>query len=331
MIDLRNESRLLVEAVLKPVQTDRFQPTGFPDLGAATYTLEDGTQMLLVESAQSMANRLETVTWDEAAGSLVPELNGLPYIHVDITEGGQKTASTASLLEAHRINSPYVLGGKLDGRAFEQVFIEEAGHRKNSPIDRAAFIRTLLKFDPSVLLHGVFMSNVEGGRMRLARLVSSFIEARGVKPAQSGGVKNDRINASGDTAAGFGNVPFSRTEYTASSIKAFFNIDLRQLQSYGLEGRAADLLLHLALFKIAKLLSGGMRLRTACDLEVESVHVTSPKGASLPDAEEAATAVRASIEACAPSFAAPRVTKLTYEMTKESAKESKKAAKNKES
>ena len=48
-----------MEADLKPLQGERFQPTGFPDLGAATYQLPDGTRMLLVESAQSMANHLE--------------------------------------------------------------------------------------------------------------------------------------------------------------------------------------------------------------------------------------------------------------------------------
>ena len=39
----------------RPVQGDRFQPTGFPSLGAATYQTKDGVK-LLVESAQSMAN-----------------------------------------------------------------------------------------------------------------------------------------------------------------------------------------------------------------------------------------------------------------------------------
>jgi CRISPR-associated protein Csb1 len=51
-------SRLLMTVPLKPVQGDRFQPTGFPSLGAATYQTSHGCQ-LLVESAQSMANRLE--------------------------------------------------------------------------------------------------------------------------------------------------------------------------------------------------------------------------------------------------------------------------------
>jgi hypothetical protein len=50
---LASVPRLLLEAHLAPVQGDRFQPAGFPDLGPATYTLPDGTDMLLVESTQS--------------------------------------------------------------------------------------------------------------------------------------------------------------------------------------------------------------------------------------------------------------------------------------
>ena len=68
---LEGAPRLLMEVRLKPVQGSRFQPTGFPDLGAATYKgvrQENGetitVESLLVESAQSMANRLESVCWD---------------------------------------------------------------------------------------------------------------------------------------------------------------------------------------------------------------------------------------------------------------------------
>ncbi|MCS6971086.1 MAG: type I-U CRISPR-associated protein Cas7, partial [Planctomycetes bacterium] len=67
MVDLQplaQETRLLFTIPLKPLQGDRFQPTGFPSLGAATYQTAEGLK-LLVESAQSMANRLETVCWDD--------------------------------------------------------------------------------------------------------------------------------------------------------------------------------------------------------------------------------------------------------------------------
>jgi len=58
---LKSAPRLLLEAKLQPIAGSRFQPTGFPDLGAAQYKSSDGVNMLLVESAQSMANRLEAV------------------------------------------------------------------------------------------------------------------------------------------------------------------------------------------------------------------------------------------------------------------------------
>jgi CRISPR-associated protein Csb1 len=100
------ESRLLVETKLKPIQGTRFQPTGFPDLGPATYTLPDGTPMLLVESAQSMANRLENVCWDANANSWIEPLRGLPFVQVKDKTG---KPLTNSILEAHRLNSPYIL------------------------------------------------------------------------------------------------------------------------------------------------------------------------------------------------------------------------------
>ena len=75
---LKDQPRLLLQAKLKPVQGSRFQPTGFPDLGAATFDGPGGVKMLLVESAQSMANRLEAVCWDITANDWVAPLKGLP-------------------------------------------------------------------------------------------------------------------------------------------------------------------------------------------------------------------------------------------------------------
>src|SRR5690606_6846781 len=104
---LERSPRLLLEADLVPIQGTRFQPTGFPDLGAAEYSSPDGSRrMLLVESAQSMANRLEAVCWDEVADDWVAPLRGLPVIKVKDLDGN---SLTNSVLEAHRLNSPYIL------------------------------------------------------------------------------------------------------------------------------------------------------------------------------------------------------------------------------
>lgn len=122
---LKNAPRLLLEAGLKPAQGDRFQPTGFADLGAAQYTTPDGTKMLLVESAQSVANRLERAVVDGDGVDLRAELKGLPYVRVDLTGQGAGVA-TSSLVEAHRLNSPFIVMNE----AFAKPFLEKSGYRK---------------------------------------------------------------------------------------------------------------------------------------------------------------------------------------------------------
>lgn len=273
--------RLLLEAHLQPLQGTRFQPTGFPNLGAATYDGPSGERMLLVESAQSMANRLETVCWDKAADDWVEKLKGLPVVKVQ-DKNGQPLTNT--VLEAHRINSPYILEGK-DKSVFNTLKSKLA-EMEEGPVDIKKLAAVLLSLDTNALIHGVFLAKSElaGGRLRLPRALSSFIEAEEVKEAQSGGVKNDHVNPSGDTGKGFGNVPFARSEFTSPKIVAYFNLDLAQLRAFGLGDAVTHLLIALSLFKIQALLNSGLRLRTACDLEVKEsgISIKRPAGFVLP-------------------------------------------------
>lgn len=274
--------RLLVEAHLEPLQGTRFQPTGFPNLGAATYDGPNGERMLLVESAQSMANRLEAVCWDKAADDWVAPLKGLPLVKVE-DENSQPL--TNSVLEAHRINSPYILESK-DKSVFDKLKTNLTG-MEEGPVDIKKLAATLLNLDINALIHGAFLAKSElaGGRLRLPRVLSSFIEAEDVREVQSGGVKNDHVNPSGDTTRGFGNVPFARSEFTAPKIVAYFNLDLGQIRAFGLGDAASDFLIAFALFKIQSLLNSGLRLRTACDLEVKNdpgIVVRRPIGFALP-------------------------------------------------
>ena len=204
-------SRLLFTVPLKPLQGDRFQPTGFPSLGAATYQTQAGPK-LLVESAQSMANRLETTCWDASANQPVAALAGIS--HVTVTRKGAFLTDT--MLEAHRLNSPYLLESKKDGSFFASLKAALGG-LESGPIDRRVLAKVLLNYDVGSLLHGVFLAKKElaGGRLRVARALSAFIEASGVRVAASGGVKNDHVNPSGEAKDGFGNVPFARDEFTA--------------------------------------------------------------------------------------------------------------------
>ncbi len=303
--------RLLLEAELTPLQGTRFQPTGFTDLGAATYDTPDGRRMCLVESAQSMANRLEKVCWDEVADDWVAPLRGLPLVKV--LDGDGKSL-TNTVLEAHRINSPYILEGN-DKTVLDQLKTDLADMEEGA-VDIRKLAAVLLRMDTNALLHGVFLAKkaLAGGRLRLPRVLSSFVEAEGAAVAQSGGVKNDHVNPSGDTSKGFGNVPFSRDEYTAAKITAYFNIDLAQIRAFGLGDMVEQLLICLALYKIRRFLDEGLRLRTACDLDLAELHVTRPDGFKLPErsALEAELPGLVSAVAAEGRFASPPVTTVTW-------------------
>lgn len=272
---LKAQPRLLMQASLHPLQGDRFQPTGFPDLGAAIYKRPNGTPMLLVESAQSMANRLEAVCWDEANDRIITALAGLPHIVVDMGKG----VTTSSIQEAHRLNSPYIINNP----TLKSEIETEVGNTESGPLDIRKLARAVLNRDVGAVLHGVFLEKV-AGRLRLQRLLSSFIEAEGAAPVTSGGVKLDRVDPSGDAAKGYGNVPFSRTEFTASKVTAYFNLDLATLRGYGFKEPENQMLIALALYKILKFLATGLRLRTACDMEAREIAVTRPAGLDLDEA-----------------------------------------------
>ncbi|NOV30938.1 type I-U CRISPR-associated RAMP protein Csb1/Cas7u [Methylomonas sp. ZR1] len=303
--------RLLIDAELQPLQGARFQPTGFPDLGAAVYDGPNGNRLLLVESAQSMANRMETVCWDAPNDDWVDALKGLPLIKV-IDNQGKPLTNTVQ--EAHRLNSAYVLEGK-DQTVFDKLKAELADMDEGA-VDLKKLAAVVLRYDANALLHGLFLAKKElaGGRLRLPRVVSSFIEAEDVNLAQSGGVKNDHVNPSGDTAKGFGNVPYSRSDYTAPKITAYFNIDLAQIRGFGLGNAVEQLLIALALYKIRAVLDFGLRLRTACDLDVKKLTVTRPTGWELPERNTLEAAIPGLIAAVAAEgrFAEPRVTQVSW-------------------
>jgi CRISPR-associated protein Csb1 len=290
---LKGATRLLMTIPLKPLQGDRFQPTGFPSLGAATYQTRDGTK-LLVESAQSMANRLEMTCWDTATNKPIAELDGISHVTVVRGKEEPKEFLTDSMLEAHRINSPYILEGT--NKDFFNQIKKELGGLEEGPIDRSKFTQMLRKYDVGSLIHGVFLAkkDLAGGRLRVARALSAVIEASGVSIAASGGVKNDHVNPSGDTKSGFGNIPFSRDEFVADKIELFVNLDLAQIRGYGLGEKIERLLILLSLFKVRKLIDGDLRLRTACDLEPESreIKATKPKDFALPSLEILAAALK---------------------------------------
>ena len=314
--ELNGVPRLLLQQELRPMQGERFQPTGFADLGAALYETASGQRRLLVESAQSVANRMEAACLEGGGPEILNELKGLPYVRV--TLNGPVTSVTTSLVEAHRINSPYIVSNE----AFKKPFLEATAYRKGSQIDWQKVALAMFRCDPNSIIHGVFMANLLDGRMRLARALSGFIEAENVREAASGGVKNNALDPKGEIRAKnydknvYGNVPYQRMEYTAERIIAFFNLDLSLLRSYRLAPAATSLLQALALFKIRRFLNQGTRLRTACDFRTQGELVTEgPVTFAVPDEVSLLKTVQQGIVDCGEAglFSNPVLTELVTE------------------
>jgi len=264
---------------LAPVAGARFQPTGFPNLGAAVFQSfdtdrQEWVESVHVESPQSMANRFELTTWNTAERQPVDDFAQIPYVEV---VDGNGEFLTSSRLEAHRLASAYVMEATLDGKKVEEVLPARLGLVSGKPLDSRALARAIFDLDPLSLVHGVFFARGSwSSQPRIARAVTSFIDADDVQVAASGGVKTDSVDTrsagkggSGGSEAGYGMVPHLRTEYTARSITAYVTVDHEQLHAYGLGEDRTALLEAIIWYELAHFFSDeGMRLRTACDLKL---------------------------------------------------------------
>ena len=166
------------------------------------------------------------------------------------------------------------------------------------------------------------------GRVRLTRILSGFIEAKGIVDAESGGTKFDknaaRLTETGDAETGYGTLPFHRSEFAAQEIKAYFNLDLGLLRGYGLQENGTNLLIALALLKVRRFLSFGLRLRTACDLEMkDDLAVKRPGGFAVPSEVHLLAECKRLIASCTSEklFASPPVTEVVWEPAQKKGKE----------
>jgi CRISPR-associated protein Csb1 len=297
-----HETRIVLKARYTPTVGSMFQPTGFPDLGAAVFDrpLPDGgtDPAVLVESVQSLANHLESTAWDRFKDRPVEALDTLPYVDVRGTDG---RFLTSSRLEPHRLAGAYVRNASLEGKKVTDVVTERLGLEKGAPIDWRRAYQGVFDLDPLCLVHGVFFSDPKWrdyGNPKVRRAITAVMEARGARPAVSGGVKRDDVNPtigeSRTSKEGFGFVPFGRTEYTAESIELGVSVDLEQIRGYGLGDAETRLLTAVTLWELRTLLDRPLRLRTACDLEPQEIEVRRPQAWELPSADDLASEIASS-------------------------------------
>jgi CRISPR-associated protein Csb1 len=295
---LNGESRLVLDADLAPLVGSTIQPTGFANLGAATFERAGQPPSLLVESVQSLVNHLESLGWDDAAHAPVPLLARLPYLAVHHL--GDEVYLTSSRTEPHRLAAAYVRDATIEEQKGTGWLTGRLGLAAGRPLDWQAIYAAIFELDPLCLLHGVFFSDKAfHGNPKVRRAITLVVEAHDVREAVSGGLKRDDVafnveKGTGQGAEeGYGFVPFGRTEYTAGRIVLSAVIDLAQIHGYGLPEPATEMLILIALRELRALLDAPLRLRTRCDLEVTGIAVRRPGGVELPSLSALEAAIAA--------------------------------------
>ncbi|SEH13657.1 type I-G CRISPR-associated RAMP protein Csb1/Cas7g [Thermoleophilum album] len=297
LIDILWEhDQVVITASLELVNGRFLQPTGFPDIGPCIYRDKDGRRWCLVESEQSMANRLEAVCMKEP-GVWTDELEKLelPVIAVLDPDENHDNLLTTNLCEPHRCASSYVLDGKIDDqntKTMKQVFEQELGLTQDGdswPLDRRAKLeRLVFALDPGALLHGFQFVQWKFVGLRQTRLVHGRLEAELADEPEVhyGMVKWDAIEpeATREERANKGQSIAAKSRIVPKKIVAWFEIDLLGLKALALDDTEKKFLLGLALWKVGAFLGNkpafdprsrqtlpSLRLRADCYLRCNSI------------------------------------------------------------
>lgn len=308
---LLEHDRVIIVASLTLANGNFFQPTGFPDIGACVFVDQDGRRRCLVESEQSMANRLEAVCMQPPGTWRAPFAGKLPILRVSDASGG---LLATNLTEPHRLSSSYVLEGTLgNGSKLQDVLRDRLGvssDGKRWPLDkRSELSRVVFALDPAAMLHGFQFMQWSAVGLRQQRLLHARMEAvlAGDSDVHYGGVKVDDIEpkSSSTKMGNKGMTPHHRVRLIPDSISATFEIDVlglreRRLVAEDTKGNSAaqKFLLALALWKIRQFLADqpafdartgqverSLRLRSDCSLMCSGVayRTQSNGGAYGPD------------------------------------------------
>jgi CRISPR-associated protein Csb1 len=240
-----------------------------------------------------MANRLEEVCFaanGKTEGTLRDELRNLPWIKLTADGKPDGEFKTSSTIDGHRFASEYILGaiGKLAGKGekstfsspcekdkkefyeFVKEYLEMSKGDSCPAVNVPRIFKLAMKYDPMSLLHGfqiAFKGKITFVGLRSARVINASIIAKDCTRVIIPGVKFDPI-AKGEVNQAI----FQRTRITAKSLIVQFSIDVAEVLSFGLDKTEAELLLKIALCKVAWFLeniNNVLKLRTECVLQLK--------------------------------------------------------------
>jgi len=242
---LLEHDRVVIEASLVLANGSFFQPTGFPDIGSCVFIDKDGRRRCLVESEQSMANRLEAVCMQAPGTWRAPFATKLPVVRV--VDGDGALLGT-SLTEPHRLSSTYILEGTRDSNSNLQEILREklgvSSDGKRWPLDkRAELSRVVFALDPAAVLHGFQFMQWSAVGLRQQRLLHARMEAvlAGDSDVHYGAVKVDSIDPKGHKEkSNIGQSIAHKARLVPESIVATFEIDVLGIRERWLVGNKPE-------------------------------------------------------------------------------------------
>lgn len=256
-----------------------FNPSTFPNVGRIIFRQQDN-DCLIMDSFASVSNMLEGTV--QLPGTEAPIFEGLPYIRM-VDRAGVYRATSLTL--PHRIASGYLLKNKsamLNGQKF--------GDGIKAEIIANGLHKTVLKYCPMSLLHGVWFSQLEGGNYKISKSITGSLLAVDVKEAIVGGVSMDGVWKSAETLdlsdfadnpkkaseVGVGMIPHSTTRYVCDRVVGSFQIGDLQIESYPIPPEGKRLLKALAVYEMLTFIETVPMHRTDCNLQVTDVEINKP-------------------------------------------------------
>ena len=191
--ELLPQDRVLISAELHLANGSFFQPTGFPDIGACIYTDGKGKRRCLVESEQSMANRLEAVCMKAPGVWREPLAGKLPVIRVEEDKKNNRLLATTSpnptgWLRRTCSRAPSARQrSRRRGRHSRRSLKEHFGLDGDTwPLDkRESLAQAVFALDPAAILHGFQFMQWEAVGLRASRLLHARLRRLSPTTARS--------------------------------------------------------------------------------------------------------------------------------------------------
>jgi CRISPR-associated protein Csb1 len=287
---------------LKPL-TDSVFPAIFKDVGHSLWINPvTGKQDLLIDSPNSLANRLESVLSISNTGKPIDLLEGISYCYLkDVT--GKTIVTTLQL--PHRIGSgPIALTKQDDFKKRLQADIKENGLHA-----------AVLRYDTLSLIFGTWLSRIDGGHGKISKVITARIVGRNVTRVNVGGTKQEAspIKAMGISSAnvdvsafegnnikgsdiGIGTLPFQKYEFVAAKYELQISINWNLIDAYDLPEHCKAMLRSIVSLCVYELLSQQLYCRTNCSFIPDGKFDCT--GLDLPSSKEVLAALPGQIKAC---------------------------------